>query len=248
MSLVDQVRKLEQQVTDRLRELEPLTREYEQLRKTAQRLGLKYSPRSTRGRAEAKPPATARAARARAGAAARAAAEPKGTQGARSSASGGASKAAAKPGRARSSAGPRTTRTAASRASGSAAAATEPTRTARRQPSRGRRAPAARPGQRHEEVLRLVGENPGITVREIGERLGIDATGLYRVVNRLTADGRLRKDGPRLHAIEPAAAADQETAEGSPEAGSGAETGEGSSAPEPGAATPAAADTRTASQ
>jgi len=47
-------------------------------------------------------------------------------------------------------------------------------------------------------VLRLVGENPGITVREIGERLGVDATGLYRVVKQLTDEGRVRKEGVRL--------------------------------------------------
>ena len=48
MSLVDQVRKLEQQVVDRLKELEPLTREYDQLRKVAERLGLKYTPGSAK--------------------------------------------------------------------------------------------------------------------------------------------------------------------------------------------------------
>jgi hypothetical protein len=44
-------------------------------------------------------------------------------------------------------------------------------------------------------------------VREIGERLGVDATGLYRVANKLTADGRLRKDGTRLYVVESDAAA-----------------------------------------
>ena len=57
MSLLDQVHKLEQQVVDRLKELEPLTREYEQLRKVAERLGVKYSPGSAEddGAATAKP-------------------------------------------------------------------------------------------------------------------------------------------------------------------------------------------------
>jgi DNA-binding Lrp family transcriptional regulator len=55
-------------------------------------------------------------------------------------------------------------------------------------------------------MLRLAGENPGITVREIGERLGVDATGLYRVAKRLTDAGRLRKDGPRLYPAESATA------------------------------------------
>src|SRR4051812_24025853 len=44
MSLLDQVRKLEEQVLNRLRELEPLVREHEQLRAVAERLGVKYSP------------------------------------------------------------------------------------------------------------------------------------------------------------------------------------------------------------
>jgi Winged helix-turn-helix DNA-binding len=51
-------------------------------------------------------------------------------------------------------------------------------------------------------VLRLVGENPGITVREVGERLGVDATGLYRVVKRLSDEGRVRKDGRRLQPVD----------------------------------------------
>jgi len=44
MSLLDQMRKLEKQLVSRLKELEPLTREYEQLRRAAERLGIKYSP------------------------------------------------------------------------------------------------------------------------------------------------------------------------------------------------------------
>jgi DNA-binding Lrp family transcriptional regulator len=104
-------------------------------------------------------------------------------------------------------------------------------------------------------VLRLVAERPGITVREIGAQLGVDATGLYRVVNRLTVDGRIRKDGTGLHPIETApaldasaadvTATDPETADagasaavapersGSPE---GNVAAEGAAAPEPGAA------------
>ena len=57
MSLLDQVHKLEQQVVDRLKELEhrlkevePLTREYEQLRKVAERLGAEVLARIREGR------------------------------------------------------------------------------------------------------------------------------------------------------------------------------------------------------
>jgi DNA-binding Lrp family transcriptional regulator len=85
-------------------------------------------------------------------------------------------------------------------------------------------------------VLRLVAENAGITVRELGARLGVDATGLYRVVNRLTGEGRLRKEDTRLYAVEtPAAptAAEQNVA-GSSEpqvSGTGAATTTEASAP-----------------
>jgi DNA-binding IclR family transcriptional regulator len=48
-------------------------------------------------------------------------------------------------------------------------------------------------------MLGLVTAHPGITVGEIAQRLGIDATGLYRVVRQLIAAGQVRKDGPRLY-------------------------------------------------
>jgi transposase-like protein len=48
-------------------------------------------------------------------------------------------------------------------------------------------------------MLGLVTERPGITVAQIAQRLGIDATGLYRVVRQLTETGQVRKDGPQLY-------------------------------------------------
>jgi hypothetical protein len=62
----------------------------------------------------------------------------------------------------------------------------------------GRRRAQARPGERHEQVLEVVRERPGVTVREIADALGVDPTSLYRFVRELTADGRLSKDGRRL--------------------------------------------------
>jgi uncharacterized membrane protein len=53
----------------------------------------------------------------------------------------------------------------------------------------------SRPGQREQQVLELVRGRPGITVREIGNELGVDPTGLYRVVGRLEQRGELRKTG-----------------------------------------------------
>src|SRR3954462_10856022 len=60
MSLLDEVRKLEQHVLGRLKELEPLTREYEQLRKVAERLGLKYTPTASEADTDQPPPSTPR--------------------------------------------------------------------------------------------------------------------------------------------------------------------------------------------
>jgi MarR family protein len=206
MSLLDQVRKLEQQVVDRLKELEPLTREYEQLRAVAQRLGLKYSPGSG-GSDGGVTPATTAGGRGEAGAGKPAATSAK-PRTDRSAARARRTKAGA------TARGMRSTRRQrpASRATAARAgetAAPSPARKradSRGQRSGGRRAAPARPGQRDDEVLRHVAEGPGITVREIGERLGVEATGLYRVVKRLTDSGRVLKDGPRLYPVEGTAA------------------------------------------
>src|SRR3954470_24341973 len=55
MSLPDQVRKLEQEVVDRLKALEPVIFEYDQLRKVAERLGLKYTPPAAEPEGETEP-------------------------------------------------------------------------------------------------------------------------------------------------------------------------------------------------
>jgi hypothetical protein len=188
MSLVDEVHKLEQQLLSRLRELEPLTREYEQLRQLAERLGLQYSPepepadhgaqtpsRATRRRSAAKKRATPRT--------------------------------ASKPGTAeRGARAQMPARPAGADAPPDASppASKSPARTRR---SAGRKRTATRTGQRADDVMRVVTTNPGITVRQLGQQLGVDATGLYRVANKLTQDGRLRKDGTGLYAVESGAAA-----------------------------------------
>jgi hypothetical protein len=166
MSVLDQVRDLERKVVGRLRELEPLMREYEQLRKAAQRLGVKYRPGTDSGVGELGSSGRRRT----------------GSRPAASSGAGGKAKATA------------TAKRPTKSTSGSRKSPT-------RQRAGGRRATAS-PGQRQAEVLRLVGEHPGIKVSEIGTRLGVDATGLYRVVRRLTAEGRLRKDGAQLYLAE----------------------------------------------
>jgi hypothetical protein len=74
--------------------------------------------------------------------------------------------------------------------------ATKPPAT--RKPARRGSRSNSRPGQREQQVLELVRGRPGITVREVGNELGVDPTGLYRVVGRLEQRGELRKKGRNL--------------------------------------------------
>jgi hypothetical protein len=119
MTVVDDLRSLEQRVIARLEELQPLVEEYKELEDVAKRLGID----------------TERAAPARA---------PSGKS------------------------------------------------------SRRRRRTAAAPGQRRDQVLAMVKEKPGVTVPEIANSLGVDPTGLYRVVRTLQNDGQLKKEGRAL--------------------------------------------------
>jgi hypothetical protein len=66
-------------------------------------------------------------------------------------------------------------------------------------PRRSRR--TARPGQRSDDLVKLVTARPGITVREAGEEMGVDPTSLYRVVRRLEQAGTIRKRGRNLEPI-----------------------------------------------
>src|SRR5215210_3046355 len=55
--------------------------------------------------------------------------------------------------------------------------------------------PAARPsartrnGGRRDQLMAMVKEQPGITVGEVGSRLGVDPTSLYRIVHQLEQAG-----------------------------------------------------------
>jgi ribosomal protein S25 len=60
----------------------------------------------------------------------------------------------------------------------------------------------ARAGSRREQMLSLIREQPGITVREAGERLGVDGTSLYRVVRRLEEEGAVKKEDTHLQPAE----------------------------------------------
>ncbi|MEA2383059.1 MAG: hypothetical protein QOH72_3030 [Solirubrobacteraceae bacterium] len=76
-------------------------------------------------------------------------------------------------------------------------------RRARRRPrattdTNGSTSRAGRSNGRRDQLLAIVKERPGITVREIGTELGVDPTSLYRIVHRLEQDGALQKRGREL--------------------------------------------------
>jgi hypothetical protein len=137
MSVLDELSDLRQRAVDRLKELEPLVAEYQQLQAVLTKLGTDDV----------------------------------------------ADRPAAKPAPRRRSA-PRARKAAARRSSGGS-----------------RRRRAASPGSREADVVRLVGERPGISVPEIARELNVDPTGLYAIVRRLTARGRMRKDGVKLELV-----------------------------------------------
>ena len=144
-SVLDDVRLLGRRVSERLAELEPLVREYEELQRVAQRLEL-----------DTQPPARTRApARSGSRRSARAAKRP----------------AAAKP-----------------RATGRSGAP-------------GRRRPGgtqATGRERRELLLTLIGERPGITVRELADEIGVEAPPIYRVIRKLQSEGLVTKEGTAL--------------------------------------------------
>jgi transcriptional regulator with GAF, ATPase, and Fis domain len=57
---------------------------------------------------------------------------------------------------------------------------------------------AAAAGERDRQLLELVNRSPGITVAQAGKELGVDPTGLYRVVRRMEQRGAVRKEGREL--------------------------------------------------
>jgi hypothetical protein len=229
MSVLDQLRAIEQQVEKRLRELAPLVAEYRDLEKVAERLGLRRDERESAETAAAKPPA---------------APKPKAKAKAKPSRSKTRTTAAAKP-RAKRAAKPSASTSAPADASTDAtsqprrsAAASKPKPKAKAtgggKPTSRSRRNAAAPGQREHDVLRLVSERPGITVAELAQELSVDATGLYGVVRRLQTKGQITKDGTALHPITEAASTPPTAAATPPEPAATSTTAESpASPPEP---------------
>jgi hypothetical protein len=77
------------------------------------------------------------------------------------------------------------------------------TRTRRASSGNGRRRRRRRSGgTRGEQALDVVRQNPGITVSELGDKLGIAQKNyLYRVMANLQEDGAVRKEGKGFHAV-----------------------------------------------
>lgn len=56
-------------------------------------------------------------------------------------------------------------------------------------------------GTRAKQALELVQANPGITIPDLAEQMGIKQNYLYRVLPGLEQDGLVRKDGRGWHAV-----------------------------------------------
>ena len=82
---------------------------------------------------------------------------------------------------------------------GDSAPAAPPRRRAGRRPSSGttgrRRGRPRGSGNRAQQALKLVTDNPGITIPEMAQRMGIQVNYLYRVLPNLEQDGKVRKEG-----------------------------------------------------
>lgn len=71
--------------------------------------------------------------------------------------------------------------------------------------SNGRRGRPRGSGTRGKQALEIVNGNPGITIPEIAQKMGIQQNYLYRVLPGLQKEGLIRKEGRGWHAMETAA-------------------------------------------
>jgi outer membrane biosynthesis protein TonB len=181
VTVLDDLRLMEERIAARIAELEPLVQEYNELQQIAERLGIDRAraaaaaakKAAAKPKAEPKPVPAAKAAPATP----KPVAEPKPAAKAKA-------KAAAKP------KAPAKRKPAAKRRAAKGAAV-------RRQPGGTQKAGA----ERREHMLDLIRERPGITVPELSEALEVDAPSLYRVVRKLQSDGIVAKDGKSLKLV-----------------------------------------------
>jgi CRP-like cAMP-binding protein len=76
--------------------------------------------------------------------------------------------------------------------------------TTRTRGSTGRRGRPRGSGTRGKQALELVRANPGISIPELAEKMGIKQNYLYRVLPGLQKDGMVRKEGRGWHARDAA--------------------------------------------
>jgi outer membrane biosynthesis protein TonB len=187
VTVLDDLRAVEDRIASRLAELEPLVQEYNELQEIAARLNIDVARATAAAQAEPAPePVAEPEPEPVAEAAAKPKPKPKGKAKPKPKA-----KAAAKP---------------AASAKRKPAAKRRAVRGAevRRQPGGTQKAGA----ERRERMLALIGERPGITVPELSEALSTDAPSLYRVVRKLQSDGTIAKDGKSLRLTAAAPAGD----------------------------------------
>lgn len=65
----------------------------------------------------------------------------------------------------------------------------------------GRRGRPKGSGTRAKQTLELVRQQPGITIPQLADAMGIKQNYLYRVVPDLVKDGQIRKEGRGLHPV-----------------------------------------------
>ena len=83
---------------------------------------------------------------------------------------------------------------------------TPATRPARKNDGMTTRGRSKRGGKRSEEAFAVVKANPGITIPQIAERMGIKQNYLYRVLPSLASEGRVQRDGRGWHPVADAKA------------------------------------------
>jgi hypothetical protein len=177
VTVLDDLRVVEERIAARLAELEPLVQEYNELQQIAERLGI------DRERALAEAAAIVATPQAAAVPAPAPAPAPK-----------------AAPAKPKAAAKPKPAAKAKPKAAAKAKAKAAPKRRAakgaavRRQPGGTQKAGA----ERRERMLELIRSRPGITVPELSVALETDAPSLYRVVRKLQSDGTVAKDGKSL--------------------------------------------------
>jgi hypothetical protein len=68
----------------------------------------------------------------------------------------------------------------------------------------GRRGRPKGSGTRGKQALELVRDNPGISIPEMADKMGIQQNYLYRVLPSLQKEGLVRKEGKGWHAMDAA--------------------------------------------